>query len=77
VTPQRPEVTLPQERGRGRLDPGEIEALLRSGGRALDGRAAPARGLTLERVIYPNTRRESPSARGAEANTAGTREQES
>jgi hypothetical protein len=28
--------------------------LLHAGERALAGRAAPARGLTLERVIYPN-----------------------
>lgn len=41
------------EAGRGRLAPDEVEALTSGAGRALHGRAAPARGLTLERVIYP------------------------
>jgi tRNA pseudouridine38-40 synthase len=45
------------EAGRGRLDPTAVEALLAARGRALSGRAAPARGLTLERVIYSNTGR--------------------
>jgi len=45
-------VALLIEVGRGRLDPYEVERLLAGGGRALHGRAAPARGLTLERVIY-------------------------
>jgi tRNA pseudouridine38-40 synthase len=40
--------------GRGRLDPVAVDRLLTAGGRALSGRAAPARGLTLERVIYSN-----------------------
>jgi tRNA pseudouridine38-40 synthase len=48
-------VALLIEAGRGRHDPAAVEAMLESGGRALSGRAAPARGLTLERVIYPNT----------------------
>lgn len=38
--------------GRGRLAPEEVDRLLAGSGRALDGRAAPARGLTLERVVY-------------------------
>ena len=38
--------------GRGRLAPEAVDRLLATGGRALDGRAAPARGLTLERVVY-------------------------
>lgn len=42
--------------GRGRLAPAEVRPLLERGGRALHGRAAPAHGLTLERVIYLNTR---------------------
>jgi tRNA pseudouridine38-40 synthase len=40
------------EAGRGRLTQDEVAAMLRSPGRALHGRAAPARGLTLERVLY-------------------------
>jgi len=43
------------EAGRGRLTPGEVAGMLDAGKRALDGRAAPACGLTLERVIYSNT----------------------
>jgi tRNA pseudouridine38-40 synthase len=50
-------VALLIEAGRGRLDPTAVEALLAARGRALSGRAAPARGLTLERVIYSNTGR--------------------
>ena len=40
------------EVGRGRMAPGAVEGLLDGSGRALHGRAAPARGLTLERVVY-------------------------
>ena len=42
------------EVGRGRLSPEAVTELLERPGRALDGRAAPARGLTLERVVYPS-----------------------
>jgi tRNA pseudouridine38-40 synthase len=38
--------------GRGRLEPVAVDELLAATERALHGRAAPARGLTLERVIY-------------------------
>jgi tRNA pseudouridine38-40 synthase len=38
--------------GRGRIAPDDVDRLLDGRGRALDGRAAPARGLTLERVVY-------------------------
>jgi tRNA pseudouridine38-40 synthase len=48
-------VALLIEAGRGRLAPGSVAGLLDAGERALHGRAAPARGLTLERVIYSNT----------------------
>ena len=48
-------VALLIEVGRGRLAPTDVPRLLEAGGRALDGRAAPARGLTLERVIYGET----------------------
>jgi tRNA pseudouridine38-40 synthase len=50
------------EVGRGKLSPGDVPRLLDGSGRALDGLAAPARGLTLERVVYEPR--------------AGTREQE-
>ena len=42
--------------GRGRLTMTEVDRILAGQARALDGRAAPARGLTLERVIYPSAR---------------------
>lgn len=45
-------VALLLEVGRGRLAPEEVDRLLEVGARALHGRAAPARGLTLERVVY-------------------------
>ena len=48
-------VALLLEVGRGKLAPDEVPGLLERGGRALDGRAAPARGLTLERVVYEAT----------------------
>ena len=40
------------EVGRGRLAPEGVDALLDRTGRALHGRAAPPRGLTLERIVY-------------------------
>jgi len=48
-------VALLLEAGRGRLAPGSVAELLEAGERALHGRAAPAHGLTLERVIYRKT----------------------
>jgi tRNA pseudouridine38-40 synthase len=45
-------VALLLEVGRGKLAPEAVGELLTTGSRALDGRAAPALGLTLERVIY-------------------------
>ena len=45
-------VALLMEVGRGRLAPEAVDHVLEVGARALHGRAAPARGLTLERVIY-------------------------
>jgi tRNA pseudouridine38-40 synthase len=44
------------EVGRGRLDAEGVERILAGAGRALHGRAAPARGLTLERVVYTSAR---------------------
>jgi tRNA pseudouridine38-40 synthase len=57
-------VALLMEVGRGRLAPEGVDRLLEVGARALHGRAAPARGLTLERVIY-----ESASNRRTRDNT--------
>lgn len=51
------------EAGRGRLRPSDVGGLLATRTRALHGRAAPARGLTLERVIYSNTERTGRPAR--------------
>ena len=45
-------VALLLEVGRGRLQPEAVDGVLDEGRRALHGRAAPARGLTLERVVY-------------------------
>lgn len=50
-------VALLMEAGRGRLSPDDVTRLLETGARALDGRAAPARGLTLERVTYGEPKR--------------------
>jgi tRNA pseudouridine38-40 synthase len=43
------------EVGRGKLAPDDVAGLLDAPSRALHGRAAPPRGLTLEKVIYSNT----------------------
>ncbi|HLY36355.1 MAG TPA: tRNA pseudouridine(38-40) synthase TruA [Candidatus Limnocylindria bacterium] len=48
-------VAILLEVGRGRLTATDVADLLAAPTRALDGRAAPARGLTLERVIYSKT----------------------
>jgi tRNA pseudouridine38-40 synthase len=45
-------VALLLEVGRGRLGPDAVDGVLGAGRRALHGRAAPPRGLTLERVIF-------------------------
>jgi len=45
-------VALLVEVGKGRMAPEQVDELLMSPGRALHGRAVPARGLTLERVTY-------------------------
>jgi tRNA pseudouridine38-40 synthase len=45
-------VALLMEAGRGRLAPDDVQGVLDHGERALAGRAAPPRGLTLERVVY-------------------------
>ncbi|HEY8170298.1 MAG TPA: tRNA pseudouridine(38-40) synthase TruA [Candidatus Limnocylindria bacterium] len=58
-------VALLLEVGRGRLAPETIEEVLDGGRRALHGRAAPPRGLTLESVVY------RPISRTSERTTAG------
>jgi tRNA pseudouridine38-40 synthase len=61
--------------GRHRLDPEAVDRLLAGGERALDGRAAPARGLTLERVVYGSatTRTESNERAGPRGRAAANR----
>jgi tRNA pseudouridine38-40 synthase len=52
------------EVGHGRLEPDAVPPMLDAGARALDGRAVPARGLTLERVVYqPKNDTTRPKAR--------------
>ncbi|MGH2454964.1 MAG: tRNA pseudouridine(38-40) synthase TruA [Candidatus Limnocylindria bacterium] len=68
-------VALLLEAGRGRLAPSQVGRLLEAGTRALDGRAAPARGLTLERVTYSNRVR-SRTAGGAADQPVAAEEQE-
>jgi tRNA pseudouridine38-40 synthase len=54
--------------GQGRLAPGAVDELLAGSGRALHGRAAPPKGLTLERVIYESAdNRRHASAASADA----------
>jgi tRNA pseudouridine38-40 synthase len=60
-------VAILLEVGRGALEPASVEPMLVAGRRALDGRAAPARGLTLERVVYESKN----GSRVAGAVTAG------
>lgn len=62
-------VALLLEAGRGRLAPADVRQLLDAGGRALDGRAAPARGLTLERVVYEREESKSEASRTEERET--------
>ena len=70
-------VALLMEVGRGRLEPEAVDRVLDGGARALHGRAAPPRGLTLERVIYAsatqqkNERTAPPSAAGINQGKTG------
>jgi tRNA pseudouridine38-40 synthase len=52
-------VALLMEVGRGRLTPDAVDRMLAVSDRALHGRAAPAKGLTLERVVYSKRKRET------------------
>jgi tRNA pseudouridine38-40 synthase len=66
--------------GRGRIGLEDVDRLLAGRGRALDGRAAPARGLTLERVVYPsaerpNRRKTAAASNGVAADQSRTGEQ--
>jgi tRNA pseudouridine38-40 synthase len=61
-------VALLMEVGRGRLTPGAVERQLSAGNRALHGRAAPAKGLTLERVVYSKRERDGGSGPRSAAN---------
>lgn len=58
-------VAVLMDAGRGRLEPGAVDDLLDAAERALHGRAAPARGLTLERVIYDSRQHKTTDAAGA------------
>jgi len=66
-------VALLMEAGRGKLAPSEVERVLERGERALAGRAAPPRGLTLERVVYESARKPktepATTSRGAAASS--------
>jgi tRNA pseudouridine38-40 synthase len=69
-------VALLMEAGRGKLSPSEVERLLERGERALAGRAAPPRGLTLERVVYESARQpKTTSAAAAAPRNAGRGQQ--
>jgi tRNA pseudouridine38-40 synthase len=73
-------VALLMEVGRGRLAPEAVDRVLDVGTRALHGRAAPPRGLTLERVIYesatkPKNGRAARSTRAARTTQGMTGEQ--
>jgi tRNA pseudouridine38-40 synthase len=63
-------VALLLEVGRGRLAPEAVDGVLELGARALHGRAAPARGLTLERVIYESARKSNTNEGGVSPATA-------
>jgi tRNA pseudouridine38-40 synthase len=73
-------VALLMEVGRGRLSPEAVDGVLDVGTRALHGRAAPPRGLTLERVIYasatkPKNERAARPTRAARTTQGRTGEQ--
>lgn len=57
-------VALLVEVGSGRLAPEKAAALVDRPGRVLHGRALPARGLTLERVIYQSKKHDRPGQTG-------------
>ncbi len=52
-------VALLMEVGRGRLAPEAVDGVLDAGARALHGRAAPPRGLTLERIVYRSAKKQN------------------
>jgi tRNA pseudouridine38-40 synthase len=73
-------VAILLEAGRGRLTVDGVDELLAGGERALHGRAAPPRGLTLERVVYQSKTQNQlagpdGSGSGAHAPQTGDREE--
>jgi tRNA pseudouridine38-40 synthase len=68
-------VALLIEVGRGRLEPEGVDRLLAGGGRVLHGRAAPPRGLTLERVIYASAIKRRPRTTRAALDEGGRTDQ--
>jgi len=62
-------VALLMEVGRGRLAPEALDRILEAGTRALHGRAAPPRGLTLDRVTFQSAKK-SKNERAASPTTA-------
>ena len=66
----RSAVALLLEVGRGRLAPDAVDRVLEVGARALHGRAAPAKGLTLERVIYESATKSNTNEPGVSPATA-------
>ena len=68
-------VALLIEVGRGRLEPDAVDRLLAGAGRALHGRAAPPRGLTLERVIYESAINRRPRTTRAALDEGGRTDQ--
>ena len=65
-------VALLMEVGRGRLEPASVTGVLDTGARALHGRAAPPRGLTLERVTYASATKPKNERAARPARAAGT-----
>jgi tRNA pseudouridine38-40 synthase len=65
-------VAILLEAGRGRMAAEAVDGLLEGRSRALDGRAAPARGLTLERVDYGQLKKEPTKVRRTVARGAAS-----
>lgn len=62
-------VAILLEVGRARLTAAQVDELLAGDARALHGRAAPARGLTLERVVYQSKHDAGTETVGAASHT--------
>lgn len=59
--------------GRGRVAVEAVDGLLEPGARALHGRAAPARGLTLERIVYRSADNRTTRARSGSTSRSTSR----